>query len=173
MTDGEPGVEAWKRHTTAFDRVRSVATTVGEPRSASWIADEAAVAENTARGHLDRLVELGVLRATEEGVTRYAPDPLHTRTQAIRELLDEYSHDGLVGLKRELQEQIAAWRAEYGVESAAALRECAAETDDAAETRAVRRTANEWELLAYRLELIEDAISNYAAYTRTDTPVEP
>ena len=65
MTDQTPGVEAWKEHTTAFDRVQSVATTVSKPRPASYIAEEAHVAENTARGHLDRLVDLNVLLKSE------------------------------------------------------------------------------------------------------------
>jgi predicted ArsR family transcriptional regulator len=61
--DGAPGVAAWKERTTAFDRVRSVALAVSEPRTAAWIAGEAAVAENTARRHLGRLVDLTVLTA--------------------------------------------------------------------------------------------------------------
>lgn len=79
VSDQTPGVTAWKEHTTSFDRVQSVATTVSQPRSASYIADEAHVAENTARDHLDRLVSLTVLLTTErESGTVYAPDPLHT-----------------------------------------------------------------------------------------------
>lgn len=65
-----PGVETWKEHTSAFDRVRSVAETVSQPQSAATIADEALVAENTARKHLERLVDIHVLLQTDRGGRR-------------------------------------------------------------------------------------------------------
>ncbi|EMA55890.1 hypothetical protein C450_00170 [Halococcus salifodinae DSM 8989] len=99
MVDNEPGLEAWKEHTSAFDRVRSVAEAVAQPRSASDIADETLVAENTARSHLKRLVEMSVLLKTDRGgTTLYTPDPLYVRLRTLRELLEEYGHDGLIGL---------------------------------------------------------------------------
>lgn len=169
MTDDTPGLETWKEHTSAFDRVRSVAETVARPRSASYIATEAAVAENTARGHLERLVEMNVLLKSEhDGTTVYAPDPLHTRAQTLRELLTEYDHAGLVGLKEELQGQVERWLEQYDAGSPEELRALAAETDEAAETRAIRTAASEWELVRYRLNVVEDAIENYATYTRGD-----
>lgn len=166
MSD-EPGIEAWKARTSAFDRVRSVAETVSRPRTVSYIADEAAVAENTARDHLDRLVDMNVLLKSDgEGTTTYSPDPLHTRAQTLRELLDEYDHDGLIRLKAELQDRIQEWRDEYDVDSPDELRTLAAATDNSATTRDVRTTASDWELVAYRLEIVEDAIRNYATYSR-------
>lgn len=166
MTE-DAGVDAWKAETSAFDRVRSVVETVSQPHSAAEIADEAAVAENTARDHLDRLVEMNVLLAHDHGgTTTYAPDPLHARAQALRDLLDDHDHDALVDLKADLQDRIEAWRDEYGVDSPDALRERAADTDAAAETRAVQQTARDWDLVAYRLDVVEDAIENYAAYSR-------
>jgi Fic family protein len=122
--------------------VRSVAQTVSEPRSASWIAEEAAVSENTARGHLQRLVEMNVLRSFEDGTTTYAPDPLHTRMQTLRELIDEYDHDGLLDLKADLQAEIETWQDEYGVEDPDELRALGAETETQAETTTIRTTAS-------------------------------
>lgn len=163
----DPGTEAWKEHTSAFDRVRSVAQTVSEPRSAPQIAEQALVSENTTREHLERLVEMNVLLASDrEGHRNYTPDPLHTRLQTLRELLDEYDHDGLVALKEDLQDRIETWSAEYGVDSPEDLRTLAADTETAEETATVRRTANDWELAAYRLDVVEEAIDNYAAYDR-------
>ena len=76
-TDGDA---AWKEQTSAFDRVRSVALSLSEPRPAAWIASEALVAENTARKHLERLVDMHVLlKADREGTALYTPDPLHQR----------------------------------------------------------------------------------------------
>lgn len=167
MPDDAPGVDAWVAQTSAFDRVRSVATTLSQPQPVSYIATEAHVAENTARGHLDRLVEMNVLlKRDDAGTAEYAPDPLHLRMQTIRDLLEEHDHDGLLRLKADLQDQVAAWRDEYGVDSPEALRERASETEDAAKTRAIRQTASDWELVAYRLGIVEDAIENYHTYSR-------
>lgn len=167
MPEQTAGVEAWKEHTTAFDRVQSVATTVSQPRSASYIADEAYVAENTARDHLERLVGLNVLLKTErdDGAV-YSPDPLHTRIQTLRDLLEEHNRNGLIDLKAELQSQLEEWKDGYGVNSPSALRAQAAETDTAAQTRDLKKTASDWELAQYRLSILEDAIENYGTYTQ-------
>jgi predicted ArsR family transcriptional regulator len=168
MTESAPGVETWKAHTTAFDRVRSVAVSASGPRTAAEIAADAAVAENTARDHLERLVEMNVvLRGERGGTTTYAPDPLHARAGSIRELLDTHDHDGLIELKAELQERTAEWAAEYEVDSPRELRERAADAEDAATTRRMRADANDWELVAHRLGLVEEAIRNYTTYSRS------
>lgn len=170
MTTDDTGVDAWIAETTAFDRVQSVATSRDEPASAATVADEAHVAENTARDHLERLVEMNVVLADERGgTTVYGPDPLHTRVQSLRELLDAHDHDGLVALAAELREQIETWREAYEATTPTELRERAATADDAATTREIREVAAEWELLAHRLSLVEDAVGNYDSYTR-DTP---
>jgi len=167
MSESAPGIEAWKAHTSAFDRVKAVASTLSEPRPASAIADEAYVAENTARNHLERLVDLNVLLSHERGrTTLYAPDPLHARMQTLRDLLDEHSQEELVQLKVDLQSRIDTWREEYDVESPAALRGLAADADTATSTRDIQQTARDWELLAYRLSILEDAIENFAEYSR-------
>ena len=169
MTDDAPGVDAWKRNTTAFDRVQSVASTVSEPQPASAIADEAHVAENTARDHLERLAGMNVLLKTDrDGTALYAPDPLHTRMQTLRELLEAHDHDGLLDLKADLQAEIETWQSTYDVASPVDLREQAADTDSAVATREIRQAAREWELVDYLLDIVDDAIENYATYTRTD-----
>lgn len=167
MSEDTGGIDAWVEQTTAFDRVRSVAGTVTRPRSVAWIADEAAVAENTARDHLDRLVELNVLlKHDREGTATYAPDPLHTRIQSLRELLEQHDRDELIRLKAEMQERVAEWREEYAVDSPEELRDLAAVSADAAETRDIRETASDWELVQYRLGIVEDAIENYETYSQ-------
>ena len=167
MSEDVPGVDAWKEQTSAFDRVQSVSDTVSRPRSASYIAEEACVAENTARDHLERLVDMNVLlKSVHEGTTMYSPDPLHTRMQALRELLDTHDHDGLIELKAEMQDRLETWRDEYEVDSPGELRERASDTDEAAQTRTVLQAASDWELVLYRLSIVEDAIENYTTYSR-------
>jgi|AntDeeMetagen134_2_1112570.scaffolds.fasta_scaffold01625_2 predicted ArsR family transcriptional regulator len=165
MTESTPGVEEWKKQTSAFDRVQSISNTLSQPRSASYIADEAHVAENTARTHLERLVSLNVLlESDQEGTTVYSPDPLHIRMQTLRDLLESHTHDELLQLKTELQAQLRDWRTEYGVNSPADLRAHAAKTETPSQTRRIKKTASDWELTAYRLSVVEDAIENYAIY---------
>ena len=165
MTDSA-GVEAWKEQTTAFDRIQSVASAVSQPQPASHIAAEAYVAENTARDHLERLVELNVLlKSDQDGAALYAPDPLHTRIQMLRDLLEEHDRDGLIQLKTSLQSQIEDWQRQHDVESPSELRDRAAETETASQTREIRNTASDWELVLYRLSIVEDAIENYNTYS--------
>ena len=164
MTD-KSGAELWKEHQSAFDRVRAVAVTVSEPKPADWIAEQAHVAGNTARDHLQRLVEMNVLRTATGGTaTRYEPDPLYTRMQALRDLLDNRTRDDLLELRGDLQEQVEEWKSKYDTDSPSELRERAAHTDTAEATREMRRTANDWNIIAYRLQLVEDAIEHYADY---------
>ena len=108
-----------------------------------------------------------VLVATDrQGTTLYSPDSLYQRAQTIREFLDEYDHDGLITLKEDLLEQIETWEAEFGVTSPETLRERAAEADKADQIREIRTTASDWELVVYRLRILDDAIENYATYSR-------
>lgn len=167
MTGDSPGVDAWVEHTSAFDRVRSIAGGLAQPRSASYMASEAHVAENTARGHLQRLVKLNVLLEHDEsGTTLYAPDPLHTRHQTLRELLTDHDRDGLIELKADMQEQLEAWRDQYDATSPDELRKRAARTETAETTREVRQAASEWDLLEYRLGIVEEAIEKYGTYSQ-------
>ncbi len=163
------GDAAWKEHTSAFDRVRSVALSLSDPRSASWIADEALVAENTARRHLERLAELHVLTTDTTGsAVTYYPDPVYVRTRDVRELVTEYDRDELTELAADLKADIESWQDEYDVTSPDDLQSTAAAEDTSAdEAMERRRAASDWELTKYRLSLIEDALSRYDEYSDT------
>lgn len=166
MADSDPGVEEWKEHTNPFDKVRSVTQTVSEPRSTQWIADEAAVTETTARGHLERLVEMTVLKEFNDAdTTTYAPDPIYQRFQVARELLDEHDQGGLLNLKEDLHAQIEMWQDEYELGSPEELRELATGTDITEQATEIRRTATEWEIIEYRLDVVKDVIDNYDTYS--------
>ncbi|WP_266080684.1 DUF7342 family protein [Haladaptatus caseinilyticus] len=167
MTDA-PGTDVWRENTSAFDRVRSIAVTLSQPRTADWIAEEALVAGNTARDHLQRLVDMNVLQTVSgEQATLYQPDPLYTRMRALRDLLDDRDRDDLIQLRADLQEQIESWQHEYDVRSPDGLRELAAQVETAAETREVWQVASDWDIVRYRLRLIEDAIEHYSDYSGT------
>jgi hypothetical protein len=103
------GVEAWTEHVDEFDRVRSIATTLSEPQSASYIADEACVEEDITREFLDRLESVGVLiKSDGNGKAAYAPDPLHARVNTLRDLLTEHDREELRQLADEFETRIEA-----------------------------------------------------------------
>lgn len=165
MTDEPTGSGAWTGQTSAFDRVRSVANTLSQPRPVPYIANEAEVAETTARAHLERLVDIGILlKSNDEGLTCYSPDPLYARMQTIRNLLRENDRDALARHESELEDRIATWRDDYEVESLKELRERAASTESAAETRDILQAVDDWELVSHRLGIIEEAIEKYPRY---------
>ena len=161
--DESEWVETWKEHASAFDRVKSVTMTLSEPQPAPWIAEEAAVSPNTARDHLHRLIDLGVVTVTEtDGTRHYYPDPLYTRLRDVRELLRELTKQELSETAAELKNELSAWKAEYDVDSPDTLRERAAADDSSAEQAyEFVRIASDWELVQYRLSLVQDAIENY------------
>lgn len=169
MTDDPSSVETWKTHTSTFDRVQAIALTVNQPRPASYIASEAHVAENTARTQLERLADLNVLLKYDvDGTTRYAPDPLHTRMQAIRELLNEHDYDELIELKMELHEQLDTWQNKYEVDSPDELYEGVVEADRAEATSNIAKTVSDWKHILYRLSIVEATIKNYRTYSRDE-----
>lgn len=165
--DDPDWMETWKKHTSAFDRVKSVTMTLSEPQSAPWIAEQAAVSANTARDHLHRLADLGVVTATDDGGTRhYYPDPLYTRLRDIRALLEETTKQELSEQATELKNDIAAWKTEYDADSPDTLRErAAADTVSAEQAFELTRAASDWDLARYHLSLIQDAITNYDTWT--------
>ena len=161
----DKSVQEWKTDTTAFDRVQQVAVTLDDPCSAAHVAEEACVAENTARNHLKRLQKLDIVDVTHDAeTTLYAINPLYTRMQTLKRMLEQRTREELVDRKAELQEHISEFKAAYDAADPDALWEAAANTDTAAETREYKKTASEWEHKTSQLSIIEDAIKMYTSY---------
>ena len=169
----EPTWESlWQEHASAFDRVRAVVMAAAAPQPAGWIAERARVAESTARDHLDRLVDMGIVGVTETNqTTQYAPDPGYVRFREIRELTSSYDRAELSEFVVDLKESISDLREEYDVATPSELRAVAAEPDvSATDAREMHRAAADWEHYTYRLSLLEDAINRYNEYTESPTP---
>jgi predicted ArsR family transcriptional regulator len=86
-------VDSWTGSTTARERVETIATTLSEPRTTNWIADQAEVEWDTARKHLDDLAESGTVLVTENG--EYVPDPTRAYFDRLRELIPEEQPGGV------------------------------------------------------------------------------
>lgn len=163
------GVEAWKEHTTAFDRVRSIVEALDQPRTAQYIADQAAVSETTANNHLTRLAEMNVIRLVPGGdATRYEPDPLYARFRTLRQLIENHDHEQLLELRADLQQQIEDCKTQHDVDSPTKLRTQATDTETATGTMELIEAASDWELSIYQLSIVDDAIDNYSEYAAID-----
>jgi len=171
MDNGE-WESTWKEHASAFDRVRAVIMAADEARPAQWVADHARVAESTAREHLTRLAEMGMVTATDrEDGTHYSPDPAYVRFREIRELTSDHDPEELGKFVVELKESLNDIQEMYDAGSPRALREAAAVEDvSVEESRELLRAADNWEHYSYRLSLLEDAISRYDEYTGSSVP---
>ena len=161
------GTERWVEETSAFDRVRSVAFALQQPRTAGQIAESAHVSEKTARDHLRRLVEMDVmLEETGEGPTTYYPDPAYMRYREVRTLAREHDRDELTDIVATLKRDIEEWRDEFDVETPDELRASVVDADVSEEAVYERQQiAEDWEYTEHRLGLIKDALAEYDRLT--------
>lgn len=159
----------WTESASARERVRSVALTLGEPRTANWVATEADVAHETAKKYLDQLVEDGKLISEASGEqTVYRPDRIGLYLDEIHELYGEHSPQELADHLAEMTEQIDSWRQEYGVGTPNELRESIGSVEDPSEAADRREIATEWERLEYRQSVVEDTLRLYDRFPGDD-----
>jgi predicted ArsR family transcriptional regulator len=170
-SDGPPpGVEAWKAETKAIERVIEIALTLDRPRTAEWVSEQAAVAEQTARDHLDSLVDLGVVtETTARGVTRYQLDRAYKRFREVSSYVEKFEKGELMDLVASTQEDIESTRERYGVEVPDELRAKAAEDGTSPEqVREYKKAASEFESLIQELDIMEEALERYDEFSRTE-----
>lgn len=156
-------IRSWDDDLTARERVRLVARSLSEPRTASWVADEAAVAHGTAKKYLGQLVdEHEVVESDLGGTLTYYPDRITQYLEEVRELFEEHSEEELTESLAAMKDQLREWREEFDVESPNELRASIGEADFGPEAEARRREiASEWDHLRYRIEVVADTLSLY------------
>lgn len=165
--------ETWTENTSAFDRVRSVTMALDEPRTAEWVAEQAHVAETTARGHLERLAEMGMLTTDTSGeAATYSPDPAYVRFRELQELVRDHSRADLVTWVADVKTKLEELSAEYDADSPRGLREQASTPDvSATTTRELLQAASDWDHYQYRLSLLNEAVERYDEYSGHQSPV--
>lgn len=172
MTSESPTV--WDEGMDSGDRVRAVADVLTQPRSASWVAEQAQVNYKTARKYLEKLVDDDRLLTAEEGQqTVYYPNPRGQFLGEIGDLIAEHSKDELTAELNEISARIERWQARYDVEDPDELRTTLDESIDVEERRARERIIDTWEYTREMRTLIRHSIRLYDDlhhYTATHSP---
>jgi hypothetical protein len=163
--DHPGGVQSWTETTNARERIRSVALTLGEPRSTNWISEHAEAAWSTTNQELDDLVDRGQLRRVDAGgSTLYQPDYTRLLFEEVRRLIEEHTREQLQTELTAIAEEIEDWRETYDVETweelEGSLADGALSSEEIRERRDVVRDwqANEEDrrLIGHALELYSD-----------------
>lgn len=152
-------VESWTDTMTARERVETIATTLSEPRTANWIADQADVKWDTAKKHLDDLAESGVLLVTEEDT--YTPDPTRAYFNHLRELILTNDREELRGELEAIADRIDDWKTIYDVGSPEDLEATLADDLPADEIKDRRHALRRWENSLRSRETIQTALQLY------------
>jgi DNA-binding transcriptional ArsR family regulator len=152
-------VESWTDSMTARERVKTIATTLSEPRTANWIAEQADVTWDTAKKHLDDLADSGILLVTEDGT--YVPDPTRAYFDRLRELILTNDRDTLRAELEAIAERIEDWKTTYDVDSPDALEATLADDLPAEDIADRRRVLRRWENSLRSRETIRTALHLY------------
>lgn len=136
-------VDPWTDSMTARERVETIATTLSQPRTANWVAGQADVEWDTAKRHLDDLVESGVLLVTDDG--KYVPDPTRAYFDRLRELILTNDKEELRGELEAIADRIEEWKTTYEVTSPEELEATLADDLPPAEIRERRKALRRWE----------------------------
>lgn len=164
----------WREDMDSEDRVRAVTEMVTQPRSASWVADQAKVDYKTARKYLNKLVEDDRLLTTErDQTTLYYPNPREQFFGEIGDLVDEHTKDELTDELEAISQRIETWQDQYDVDDADELRTTLDESLSLEERRDRERVIDRWEYTQSMRTLIRHAIRLYDDlhhFTATHTP---
>lgn len=160
MSSDSPTI--WRDDMDSEDRVHAVAEMLTEPRSASWVAEQAQVDYKTARKYLRKLLEDDRLRRTERNqTTLYYPDPRHRFFDEIDALIENQTKEELTAELETISQRIETWQADYDVVDIDDLRMSLDESLSPEERRERERAIDDWEYLQEMRMLIRHAIRLY------------
>lgn len=152
-------VESWTDSMTARERVETIATTLSEPRTANWIAEQAEVKWDTAKKHLDDLADSGELLVTSDD--KYVPDPTRAYFDRLRELILTNDKEELRGELEAIADRIEAWKTTYDVDSPEELEATLADDLPADEISERRQALRRWENSLRSRDTIQTALHLY------------
>ena len=174
-TDVDEAVgEAWEAETTPYERVREVLSHVYTPTAVDVIADDARTSSKTARKHLTALADEGFASTEpgEHGATLFRRSPESLVLEQAADILERVSVAELTERVRAMREELAAYQAEFGVDSPEEL--TVAQTNQllagAASDPIDRETLQEWQTTRRNLAIANAALSIATAEQFVDDP---
>ncbi|WP_281194319.1 sugar-specific transcriptional regulator TrmB [Halorubrum sp. F4] len=121
MIDFDPAPESdgerprWQEGTDTFDRIYDVVLGVSSPTAYTDIADLAGCSPNAAKKHLDRLAEMGVVRADHDGrPARYERNAGYLEWQEASRIAADLSVEEIVDRVADLEERRSEYEARFG-----------------------------------------------------------
>lgn len=107
--------QRWQEGTDTFGRVYDVALGVTTPTAYTDIAGIADCSPNTAKKHLDRLAEMGIVRADRESrPMRYERNDGYLEWQDANRIARELSVEEIIERVRDLEEQRETYEERFG-----------------------------------------------------------
>lgn len=115
--DPEPDTDErrWQEGKDTFDRIYEVALGTTSPTAYTEIAEQADCAPNTARKHLERLAEMGIVTADRDNrPALYTRNEGYLEWQDASRIANELTVDDIIDRVKELEEQRAAYESQFG-----------------------------------------------------------
>lgn len=105
----------WRDTTDTFGRVYDVTLAIAEPTPYTEIADVADCSPNAAKKHLDRLAEMGIVRADRESrPARYERNDGYLEWQEASRIASDLSVEEVIGRVRRLEERRDEFEERFG-----------------------------------------------------------
>ncbi|MFC7076183.1 winged helix-turn-helix domain-containing protein [Haloarcula halophila] len=128
MTEFDPAPEPsaterrWQQDEDTFSRVYDVAMGITSPTPAAEIADIAGCSPNTAKKHLDRLVDMGIVSVTRTGrSTQYERNEGYLEWQDASRIANELTVEEIIERVGELEDERANYEEEFEATDPAAV----------------------------------------------------
>jgi len=144
----------WQDGTDTFGRVYDVILGITEPTSYTDIAELADCSPNAAKKHLDRLTEMGIVRADRESrPVRYERDDGYLEWQEASRIARELSVEEIIERVQDLEERREAYEQRFGTRDPATVAVFDRDDHDAVHERMA--AVSEWQGVVRDVRLYE------------------
>ncbi|SDK39121.1 DUF7342 family protein [Natronorubrum texcoconense] len=146
--------QRWRETTDTFDRVYDTALGVTEPTPYAKIASTADCSPNAAKKHLDRLAEMGIVRADRDAQpARYERNDGYLEWQEASRLAEEHTVEEIVDRVATLEDRRDEYVDEFGTTDPSSI--SAFDHDDHDEIHTVMTRLSDWHALERDIRLYE------------------
>ncbi|QCC58688.1 helix-turn-helix transcriptional regulator [Natrinema thermotolerans] len=146
--------QRWRETTDTFGRVYETALGVTEPTTYPEIASTADCSPNAAKKHLDRLAEMGIVRAdTDAQPARYERDDGYLEWQEASRIARELTVEEIIDRVRQLEARHEAFVDQFGADDPSAV--SLLERDDHEEIHELMERLSDWEAVERDIRLYE------------------